>query len=48
MKSWFAVESCFISVMNIDLYVRCFEISMSRGPSHGPNNFYAYMNHNTT
>ena len=26
-QSWFAVEysSCFISVMNLDLYVRCFD-----------------------
>ena len=41
-QSWFAVEysSCFISVMNLNLYVRCFDSLMSRGPSRGPNNFY--------
>ena len=41
-RSWFAVEnsSCFISVMNLDLYVRCFDSLMSRGPSPGPNNVY--------
>ena len=49
-QSWFAVEysSCFISVMNLDLYVRCFDSLMSRGPSRGPNNLYVYMNHNRT
>ena len=49
-QSWFAVEysSCFISVMNLDLYVRCFDSLMSRGPSRGPNNFYVYMNHSRT
>ena len=46
-QSWFAVEysSCFISVINLVLYVRCFDSLMSRGPSRGPN-FYVYMNHN--
>ena len=46
-QSWLAVEysSCFISVMNLDLYVRCFDSLMSRGPLHGPNNFYVYTNH---
>ena len=49
-QSWFAVEysSCFNSVMNLDLYVCCFESLMSRGPSRGPNNFYVYMNQNRT
>ena len=34
-QSWFAVEysSCFISVMNLDLYVRCFDSLMSGGPT---------------
>ena len=34
---WFALDysSSFISVMNIDLYVRCFDSLMSRGPSRG-------------
>ena len=38
----FAVEYsfCFISVINLDLYVRCFDSLMNRGPSRGPNNFY--------
>ena len=38
--SWFAVEysSCFISVINLDLYVRCFDSLLSRSPSRGPNN----------
>ena len=47
---WFAVEysSCFISVMNLDLYVRCFDSLMTRCSSRGPNNFYVYMNHNRT
>ena len=42
-QSWFAIEysSCFIPVMNLDLYVRCFDSLMSRGPSRGPN-FYVY------
>ena len=49
-QSRFAVEysSCFISVMNLDLYVCCFDALMSRGSSCGPNNFYVYMNHTTT
>ena len=40
-----AVEysSCFISVMNLDIYVRWFDSLMSRGPSRGPNNFYVYI-----
>ena len=44
-QNWFAVEFsyCFISVMNLHLYVRCFDSLMSRGPSNGPNNFYVYM-----
>ena len=48
--SWFAVEysSCFISVVNLDLYVRCFDSLMSRNPSRGSNNFCVYMNHNRT
>ena len=39
-QSWFAVEHsfCFISVMHLDVYVRCFDLLMSRGPSRGPNN----------
>ena len=47
---WFAVEysSCFISVTNLDLYVRCFDSLMGRGPSRGPNKFYVYPNHNRT
>ena len=49
-QSWLAVEysSCFTSVMNLDLYARCFDSLMSRGPSRGPNNFYEYMIHNRT
>ena len=51
-QSWFAVEysSCFISVMNLDLhvYVHCFDSSMNRGPSRGPNNLFVYMNHSRT
>ena len=49
-QSWFAVEysSCFIPLMNLYLYVRCFDSLMSRGPSRGPNNFYVYMNHSRT
>ena len=45
IQSWFAVEysSCFISVMNLDLYVRLFDSLLSRGPSRGPNNFYVYI-----
>ena len=45
-QSWFAVEysSCFISVMNLDLYVRCFDSLLSRDPSHRLNNLYVYMN----
>ena len=48
-QSWFAVDysSCFISVMNLDLYVLCFDSLMSRGCSRGPN-FYVYMNHSRT
>ena len=39
-----AVEysSCFISVLNMDLYVRCFDALMSRSPLRGPNNSYVY------
>ena len=46
-QSWFAVEysSCFISMMNPDLYVRCFDSLMSRRPARGPKNVYMYMNH---
>ena len=49
-QSWFAVEywSYFISVINLDLYVRCFDSLMCRGPSQGPNKFYVYVNHNRT
>ena len=44
-QSRFAVEysSCFISVMELDLYVRCFYSLMRRGPSRGPNSFYMHM-----
>ena len=35
----FQYRSCFISVMNLDLYVCCFGALMSRGHSRGPNNF---------
>ena len=47
-RGWFAVgcSSCFDSVMNLGLYVRCFDSLIRRGPSRGPNNFYVYMNHN--
>ena len=43
--SWFAVEYsfCFISVMNLDLLVRCFDSFMSRGPSRRPDNFYVHI-----
>ena len=34
--------------MNLDLYVRCFDSLMSRGPSRGPNNFFVYINHSKT
>ena len=46
-QSWFTVEhsSCFISEINLDLYVCCFDSLMSRGPSCGPNYTYVYMNH---
>ena len=49
-QNWFAFEylSCFISVMNLYSYVRCFDSLMSRCPSCGPNNFYVYINHNRT
>ena len=49
-QSWFAVEysSCFVSVMNLDLYVHCFDSLMSRGPSLGLNNFYVFMNRSRT
>ena len=49
-QSWFAIEysSCFISVMNLGLYVRCFDSLMSRGPSRGPNTVYVYKNRNRT
>ena len=45
-----AVEylSCFISVMNLDLHVHCFDSLMSRSPSRGPNNLYVYINHSRT
>ena len=45
LQRWFAVEysSCLISV-NLNLYVRCFDSLMSKGPSRGPNNVYVYMN----
>ena len=35
-----AVEfsSCFKSVMNLELYVHCFDSLMSRSPSRGPKN----------
>ena len=38
-QSWFATDYSsffFISVMNLDLYVRCFDSLMSRGLSRGP------------
>ena len=38
-------SSCFISVMNLDLYVHCFDSLMSRSPSHGSNYLYVHMNH---
>ena len=41
-------SSCFISVMNLDLYVHCFESLMSSSPSRGPNNLYVYMNFSRT
>ena len=49
-QSWYAVaySSCFISVMNLDLYVRCFDLLMSRGPSRGLSSLYVYMNHSRT
>ena len=49
LQSLFAVEYsfCFISVMNLDLYGRCFDPLMSRSPSRGPN-FYVYMNQSRT
>ena len=34
--------------MSLDLYVRCFDSLISRGPSRGPNNFYVYMKHSRT
>ena len=39
-----AVEysSCFILVLNLDLYVCCFDWVMSRSPSRGPNNLCFY------
>ena len=45
-QSWFTAEysSDFISVMTLDLYVRCFDSLRSRGLSRGPNNLYVYMN----
>ena len=48
-QSWFAVQysSYVISVMNLDLYIRCFDSLMSIGLSRGPN-FYVYMNHSRT
>ena len=48
--SGLAVEysSCFISVMNLDLYVHCFDSLMSRSPSRGKNNLYMYMNRSRT
>ena len=50
LASGLAVEysSCFIAVMNFDLYVHCFDSSMSRSPSRGPKNLYVYMNHSRT
>ena len=46
-QSWFTVEysSCFISVMNLDLYVRCFDSLQNRGLARGPYNFYVCMNY---
>ena len=45
--SGLAVEysSCFISVMNLDLCVHCFDSLMNRSLSCGRNNLYVYMNH---
>ena len=34
-----AVEYCFISVLNLVLYICCFGALMSRSPSHRPNTF---------
>ena len=34
--------SCFISALNFDIYVCCFDAWMSRNPSHGPNNVHVY------
>ena len=30
-------------MLNLDLYVCCFDALMSRGPSRGPNNLYVYV-----
>ena len=35
-------SSCFISLMDFDLYVRCFDSLMNIDPSRGPNNFYVH------
>ena len=42
-QNWFAVEysSCFMSVMNLELYFSCFDSLMSRG-QRGPNNRCVY------
>ena len=46
-QSWFVVEySSYL--MNLDLYVRYFDLLISSGPSRGPNNFYVYMSHSRT
>ena len=49
-RSWFAVEcsSCFIAVVNIDSYVRCFDSLVTGGSSRGPSNFYVYVSHSRT
>ena len=53
MTIFLAVEysSCFISVINLDLYVRCLDALVSRSPSRGLNNVQnnvqtcMFMNH---
>ena len=35
-------------MMNLDLYVRCFDSLMSISPSRGLNNFHVYTNHSRT
>ena len=35
-------SSCFILLMNLNLYVHCFDTLMNGGPSRGPNKCYIY------